>query len=280
MGAQPTEREHRYVLGSDPRELARLDRQAASLEPATRLLLQAAGLRPGLRVLDLGTGLGHVARLAGDLVGPSGSVVGIDRAAEALAVARQRAEAKGDRHVSFVEGEVGQWRADEPFDAVVGRLVLFHLADPVMAVRHHVENLAEGGLFIAIDFDLGAARAEPHVDLITEGLDWVMRAFSAGGASPRIGARLGPILKQAGLDAVTTFGVQGYLAADDPSGPPLLGGVIRSLADQIITHGIATAEQLDLATLEERIAVELRRAQAVLLPPTLAGAWGRRSSVR
>jgi len=279
MSTQP-QREQMYVLGSDPRELARLDRQAAWLEPATRLLLQAAGLKSGLRVLDLGTGLGHVARLAGDLVGPSGSVVGIDRAVEALAVARQRAEAHGDHHVSFVEGEVGHWRANAPFDAVVGRLVLFHLADPVTAVRHHLADLADGGVFVAIDFDLGAARTEPRVDLISEGLDWVVRAFSAGGAFPTIGAHLGPILRQAGLEAVTTFGIQGYLAADDPTGPSLLGGVVRSLADPIVKYGIATAEQLDLATLEDRIAGGLRRARAVLLPPTLVGAWGRRSSVK
>jgi SAM-dependent methyltransferase len=273
------EREHTYVLGSDPQELVRLDHQAAWLEPATRLLLGAAGIGAGLRVLDLGTGLGHVARLAGQLVGPTGSVVGLDRAVQALAVARQRVEAAGERHVSFVEGDVGRWRGDERFDAVVGRLVLFHLADPVTAVRHHVESLAAGGLFVAIDFDLGGARAEPRVGLIGDALGWVVRAFRAGGASPMIGARLGPILEQAGLDDVKTFGVQGYLPPHDPAGPALVAGVVRSLADVITRHGIATVEELGLATLERRIADELRREQAVLLPPTVVGAWGRRSSV-
>jgi len=280
MSGRPAEHERTYVLGSDPQELSRLDRQAAWLEPATRLLLQTAGIKPGLRVLDLGTGLGHVARLAGNLVGPSGLVVGVDRAVQAIAVARQRVEAAGERHVSFVEGDIDRWRADEPFDAVIGRLVLFHLADPVTAVRNHVASLTDAGLFIAIDFDIGSARAEPRVDLIEDALNWVMRAFTAGGASPRIGARLGPILEQAGLDAVTTFGVQGYLPPHDPTGAALLGGVVRSLADQIMRNGIATAEQLGLDTLERRIADELRRAQAVLLPPTVVGAWGRRSSTR
>jgi SAM-dependent methyltransferase len=231
-------------------------------------------------VLDLGTGLGHVARLAGQLVGPSGSVVGVDRAVQALAAARQRVDAAGERHVSFVEGDVDRWHADEPFDAVVGRLVLFHLADPVMAVRHHMGNLADGGVFVAIDFDIGAARAEPRVDLVNDALDWVLRAFSAVGASPKIGARLGPILEQAGLNAVTTLGIQGYLQSHDPTGAALLAGIVRSLADPITRHGIATAEQLGLATLEQRIADALRREQAVLLPPTVVGAWGCRSGVR
>jgi tRNA A58 N-methylase Trm61 len=95
MESRPIGREGTYVLGSDQQELGRLDRQAALIDPATGLLLQAAGVGPGLRVLGLGTGLGHVAPLAGQLVGTSGSVVGVDRAAEALAVARQRVEAAG-----------------------------------------------------------------------------------------------------------------------------------------------------------------------------------------
>src|SRR3954447_22307879 len=113
-----------YVLGNEPEELARLDRQAAAIDGASRLLLQAAGLGPGMRVLDLGTGLGHVARLAAALVAPHGTIVGIDQSPSALAVARRRAEEAGETRVSFVEGDVTQWVAPEPFDAVIGRLVL------------------------------------------------------------------------------------------------------------------------------------------------------------
>jgi ubiquinone/menaquinone biosynthesis C-methylase UbiE len=69
-----------YVLGSDGAEIARLDAQAAMSAPATRLLLQAGGrIGRGMRVLDLGTDLGHVAFDVASLVGPEGTVVGIDQ---------------------------------------------------------------------------------------------------------------------------------------------------------------------------------------------------------
>lgn len=277
MDSQPQRHEATYVLGSDPRELARLDQQAAFLESATRVLLNAAGIRPGMRVLDLGTGLGHVARLTGQLVGPTGSVVGIDRAPQALLVARQRAEAAGDHHVSFVEGDVCQWRADEPFDAIVGRLVLFHVADPIGVVRHHLQNMRAGGLFVALDFDIGAARTEPPAGLASDALSWILRAFEIAGASPRIGTRLGPILSEAGLVDVKTFGIQDYIPPRHPAGPGLLGGVVRSLADVITKNGIVTAEELEVDTLDERLRDALNREQAVLLPPTLAGAWALRT---
>jgi len=264
-----------YVLGSDPQELERLDRQAAMIERPTRTILQAAGLAPGQRVLDLGTGLGHVARIAGELVGPGGTVVGVDAASDVLAVARERAIGAGEQHVSFVEADVRTFRADTPFDAVTGRLILFHLADPAAAVRHHLANLRSGGTFVAIDFDLGACRAEPDVPLVAETLRWVTQAFSAAGAAPRIGARLGPVLRDAGLKHVATLGLQGYVQPGDPAAGRLLGGVVRTLAPAIVSHGIATSEQIGLDTLDDRITNALTAADAVLLPPIVVGAWGR-----
>jgi hypothetical protein len=112
--------------------------------------------------------------------------------------------------------------------------------------------------------------------MIDAGAGWVKQAFSAAGASPMIGARLGPILMQAGLENVKTFGVQAYIPPRDPTGAALLAGVVRSLAGEITRRGIATAEEVDIDTLERRIADELERNDAVLLPPTVAGAWGRR----
>jgi ubiquinone/menaquinone biosynthesis C-methylase UbiE len=272
-----TPAERRYVLGNHPEELARLDRQAATIDAATRVLLRAAGLAPGMRVLDLGTGLGHVAGIVAELVGPTGHVVGVDRSPDALAVARERAQALGLTNVGFEEGDATSWRAESPFDVIVERLLLFHAADPAAVVRHHVAaNLRPAGTFVAIDFDIGASRAEPFVPLVDAALQWVQRAFRAAGAWPRIGAMLGTILDAAGLADVRTFGVQEYLQPHDPAGPGLLAGVVRSLSPAILQHGIATPEELDLPTLDQRIAGAVRDAGAVILPPTVAGAWGRR----
>ena len=274
MGLEETPT-RRYVLGNDPDELARLDHQSALIARPTRTLLQAAGIGPGMRVLDLGAGLGHVTRIAGDLVGATGAVVGIDESPDALAVARRRVEDAGERHLSFETGDVTSWKAPGPFDAVIGRLILFHVANPVGVVRHHVQNLRPGGVFAAIDYDLGSCRCEPQVALVQEALGWVVESFIAAGASPRIGARLGPILATAGLRDVTTLGLQAYLPPGDPAAARLVTGVVRSLSSAIIARGIATADQIGLPTLDGRIADAIGQADAVLLPPTVAGAWGR-----
>jgi SAM-dependent methyltransferase len=272
--AQATSPQPSYSLGTDPSEIARLDGQARFLAAPTDLLLRAAGIGPGMRVLDLGTGLGHVAFAVAGLVGPSGTVLGIDQAAPLLDIAEKRRQAAGVAHVRFAEADVLTFAEPRPFDAVVGRLILFHLPDPVAAVRHHASALAPGGRFVALDFDIGSVRAEPPVPLLASAAHWIVGAFAHAGAHPLIGARLGPILRDAGLTDVTTFGIQPYLPPGDPVGPALVAGVVRSLAPVILAAGLADKHELDLETLEQRIATDLREADAVLLTPDLVGAWG------
>jgi len=269
-----TEQTPHYALGSSDAEIARLDAQSAAIEGATRLLLRAAGIERGMRVLDLGTGLGHVATLIAELVGTEGTVVGIDTSARLLVVARERA-AKHPQ-IKFVQGDVRTWRDTAPFDAVVGRLILFHLPDASSVLKHHVAALRSGGLLVALDFDLGSARAEPAVPLAAEALAWVDAAFRGAGANPVVGAQLGPQLSAAGLADVQTFGVQPYLAPGDPHAPALISGVVRSLVPHIVEAGIATPQQVGIDTLGERIGAALLASRSVLLPPALAGAWGRR----
>lgn len=266
-----------YVLGSDDAEVMRLDAQAAAIAPATALLLRAAGIGPGMRVLDLGTGLGHVALAVADLVGPEGAVVGIDLATALLDHAKRRRAAAGAERVRFLVADARGYRSAEAFDAIVGRLLFFHLPDAVDVARHHVLGLRPGGRLVAIDFDLGSARTEPRVALFETAFGWVEAAFRTAGADPRIGTRLERILSQAGLAGVDGFGLQRYYAPDDAAGPRQLAGIVGALAAPIVAAGLATASQIGVDTLEARLAVELAAADATMLPPAVVGAWGTRA---
>jgi ubiquinone/menaquinone biosynthesis C-methylase UbiE len=123
-----------YALGHSERELDRLSMQAHMFEPFTRQLFRDAGLASGMRVLDIGCGSGDVAFLAAQLVGPTGSVVGVDRTPAAISRATTRAESKRISNVHFVEGDPTLMKFDHPFDVVVGRLILMYYADPVECV--------------------------------------------------------------------------------------------------------------------------------------------------
>lgn len=266
-----------YVLGTAEPEIARLDAQAGLIARPTALLLRESGIEPGMRVLDLGTGLGHVAFAVAELVGSSGSVVGIDQAAPLLEVAEQRRVAAGADNVRFLEADVRTFEPDGPFDALVGRLILFHLPDAVGVLRHHAAALRGGGLVVALDFDIGAVRSEPETPLVTSGRAWVEDAFRHAQAAPRIGARLALLLREAGVVDVETLGVQTYFAPDDPAGATMLARVVQTLAGQIVAAGIASEDELGVTTLEQRMVEEVRAANAVVLLPAVVGAWGRRA---
>ena len=138
-------REASYILGHSEAEITRLQTQAKILRPITERLLRSAGARPGMRVLDLGSGAGDVAMLAAELVGPSGSVVGIDRNSQVLSIATERANRAGFKHLSFHEAAVETFGDDAGFDLVVGRYVLHHQTDPVAFLRAAARVARPGG---------------------------------------------------------------------------------------------------------------------------------------
>ena len=76
----------KYILGHDQSEIDRLMVQSAVMRPFTERLFKAAGMSTGMRVLDLGCGPSDVSMLAANLVGPSGSVIGIDRSLEVISI--------------------------------------------------------------------------------------------------------------------------------------------------------------------------------------------------
>jgi SAM-dependent methyltransferase len=268
-----------YVLGSDDAEIARLDAQAGSIAGATEALLRAAGIGGPMRVLDLGTGLGHVALMVADLLDAGGSVLGVDQAERLLEVAERRRAAAGAENIEFVRADARAFSASEPFDAIVARLLLFHLPDRAEVLRRQLEALCPGGTMVLIEFDLGAMRAEPEVPLVEAVRRWIEAAFRSAGADPRIGTQTGQLLRRTGFADVSTLGIQAYFAPSDPFGPLLCASVTRSLAPQIVAHGIADEAELGLETLQARIAEQVAARDAVILPPTVVGAWGTRPSI-
>jgi len=134
-----------YVLGSDQAEIARLQTQASMVAEPTALLLERGGVRPGMRVLDLGSGPGDVAFQVAQMVGLDGFVIGVERDPAQLATAQQRLAQSGGRNVVFRNGDARPFTDDEPFDAIVCRLLLMHLPDAVDVLAHHIRNLRPGG---------------------------------------------------------------------------------------------------------------------------------------
>jgi len=120
--------------------------QARILRPYTEKFFRAAGLAPGMRVLDVGSGMGDVALLSADIVGPGGRVLGIDRDATALDNARRRTDEQGcSSWVEFQASDLDEFAITDQFDALVGRYVLLYQPDPSSTIRSLLRSVKLGG---------------------------------------------------------------------------------------------------------------------------------------
>ena len=119
-----------YALGHVDTEIHRLLLQGRMHAEFTEHALRLVGLRSGMRVLDVGCGPGDVSFIAARLVGPTGTVLGVDASADVIEVARTRAAEQGVTTVRFAATVIADVSLDEPVDAVIGRMILMHLPDP------------------------------------------------------------------------------------------------------------------------------------------------------
>jgi SAM-dependent methyltransferase len=263
---------YQFGSGVGEDEAGRLEIQGRALAPATRMILAEAGIRPGMRVLDLGCGAGDVAFAAAGLVGPDGSVVGVDRSPDALARARLRAGQRGLAQVQFVQGDVNDPAPGGPFDAIVERLVLWTVPDPAALLRRQAMVLRPGGLVVPIEVDLSTIRSLPETAFGTQGKSWVVEAFAKAGMS-MLGPRLWAILQEAGLRPLGMIGVQPHFGPGDEVGIAFLVETMRVAAPLIVGTAVATAEEIGMETLEQRLRDDGQRSQAVRATPMLLSAW-------
>lgn len=265
--------ETHYQLGSDTNELERLNRQGKVLAPATRMILEAAGVRPGMRVLDLGSGMGDMAFVAAELVGSTGEVLGIDQAPAPVAMANLRAHQQGSGNVRFVVGDIHDPAPEGPFEAIIGRLVLMYVRDPATVLKTQASLLRSGGLVVPIEFDLLSARSLPSTPLVGQALSWLGEAFRRAGIDPALGPRLWAVLQDAGLRPLGMIGIQPHFGPEDPDGPAMLAGIVRTALPLIERTGVATAAEVVADTLQQRLSDELGAAAAVFAHPMLLSAW-------
>jgi ubiquinone/menaquinone biosynthesis C-methylase UbiE len=135
------------------------------------------------------------------LVGPEGSVVGVDLDAEALKFADERRAAQGIANVEFRQSDARSADSGRLFDAAVGRLVLMYMSDPTEALRQIAKRVRPGGNVafqepVARNM-VGAATTPPALARVN---DLLGETFERSGARPEIGEELYWRMLDAGLE--------------------------------------------------------------------------------
>ena len=266
-----------YTMGRTQAETDRLIRQAELLSGPTRRMLTEAGLAPGMKVLDLGSGAGDVAMAAAELVGAEGRVVGVDVNGEILETARARVEQAGLSHVEFVTGDAQTLDLGSGFDALIGRFVLMYLADPTETLRQLSGRVRPGGIVAFHEISFTPDRL-PHIldtPLAEQMVDWVIGVFNQSGAHTDLAYRLYGTFVDAGLPEPHLEYTA--LAGGRPGWPGYryIADSIQSILPLLEKFGIATAEEVDLATLPDRLRAEVAATKSPIVLPMTVMAWTR-----
>jgi SAM-dependent methyltransferase len=277
MEQAPASQPTAYPWGHAAEELERIVSTARFLGDTTEHVLRLAGLDRGMRVLDAGCGPGDVTFLAAKLVGFEGSLIGVDKSEEAIGRARERAAAAGLTNVQFLASDLVDLMLDEPVDAVIGRLVLQYHPDPALVLRHLTSFVKPGGLvaFQEADMDDGA-KSEPVCPVYEAAIQRIKQTFIGIGTDPQIGLKLPQIFREAGLPAPQMI-LHGRVE-HGPDSPlyDLVAQNTRAMLPLIQRSGVASAEEVDVDTLAERMRAEATALDATLVTPPWVGAYTRK----
>lgn len=247
---------------------------ARLLEPFTRQLFLEAGIEPGMRVLDVWSGAGDVAILARELVGPEGYVVGFDSSAQMVAFANEHAARLDLGNVEFVESQVDELRFGADFDAIIGRVVLAYRPDPVRDLQALVRYLRRGGLLVFQEPDSAAGRTTPPSPVVDEIRAWVIATFERVGIEIHMGSKLYATFAAAGLEP-PRMRLDGLIGGAESLAPLFLANIVRVLLPKLEALGVASLDDIQIETLEERVRDDLARNGAVMQSPLMIGAWTR-----
>jgi ubiquinone/menaquinone biosynthesis C-methylase UbiE len=189
-----------YFLGYRQAEQERLQRQAQELAHEARWLLDHIGVGAGARVVEIGCGPQGCLDLLSERVGPTGSVVGVERSEEAVDLARKFV---ADRNLANVQVRNGDARASglprSTFDLATARLVLVNIPQPQEVVAEMVALVRPGGMVALHEADWTPHVCDPPIPAWDRLSEILVSYSTMNGIDPFVGRKVPRLLREAGL---------------------------------------------------------------------------------
>ncbi|HFV0033769.1 TPA: class I SAM-dependent methyltransferase [Streptococcus agalactiae] len=167
-------------------------------EDFSKALLKKA-LQPGMRVMDIGCGSGELTRLAADIVGKEGDVVGIDINEQLLWQARHD---NGYANVSYQNADLAAFSSFETksFDAIIGRRVLMYQKNPKKVIESLTPLLKQNGFYVFQESDAMCLElAKPSFVNMNKIQSLIWQTVEKEGGHIHIGSQLEQLMLEAGL---------------------------------------------------------------------------------
>jgi ubiquinone/menaquinone biosynthesis C-methylase UbiE len=119
-----------------------------------RLAIEALGLGPGDSVIDIACGTGLNFPLLEEVIGPDGTIVGVDLTDAMLAEAQDRLETNGWRNISLVQADAAGFDFPSPVDAILSTYALSQVPECADVIAQGAAALSAGGRWVVLDLKL------------------------------------------------------------------------------------------------------------------------------
>jgi hypothetical protein len=230
------------------------------------------GVEPNWRCVDLASGPVGILENLARRVGTAGTVVGVEKDADAARAALDHARNAGHANVHLVIADLLEPALGEAcFDLVHLRFAL-HLVEPRAAVCQ-MRALARPGGWVALEEpDLASWDYHPPLAEWRPLLSALCQAIALRG-DPNVGRELPGLIDRAGLEGVETRRTVLTLDHRHPHMRlPLAWAAAQREA--ILRHRLAAESELDrwIAALEAHV----EKPGVAMVTPTTVQAWGRR----
>ena len=241
------ERIQHYVLDGSDTDLRRLLSVAEVQAESARTAIRRIGDITGWRAIECGCGpLGCLAVLS-ELVGPDGTVVGVDFSDATVNRARSVLAVLGAGNVEVVAGDVHEVDvagASGPFDLAYTRAFLMHQADPARTLSRIAGMLRPGGWLIAQEpLRTPPPHSYPRVEAVGRYWELMHEAAARSGVAPDAVDILPASAARAGFEIVRTAGFFDVIA---PSvGFDIHSGAVTALRSRLTSTGVATGPEVD-----------------------------------
>ncbi|MEL6644869.1 MAG: methyltransferase domain-containing protein [Pseudomonadota bacterium] len=239
----------------------------------TDRLMAGAAIAAGARALDIGCGGGDVAFRLAAAVGDTGRVTGLDVDAAAIDRARRAAAERGVTNAAFESRDfLDLAPSGAAFDVITCRRVLMYLPDQARAAAAMFNLLRPNGILLVQEHDATVRHPAPDRPLADLAQRWIWETVQREGANINTGFQLHALLSNAGFTNISLV-AEAVVETQDQAAQT--AGIVRVMLPRIVAAGVATAEEIDIDTLDERLTAERLASDGVSLVEMIFGAIAR-----
>ena len=265
-----------YVLGGTLTEQQRLIIQARGLEAPARSLLDRICIKPGARAVDIGCGPIGILNLFSERVGVEGAVVGVEREARFVEMARAEVIQRGLRNVEVINADALKTGLQKnSYDVVHERLVLINLpaATQGAILAEMFSLLRPGGTIVLQEYDAISYVCHPEHPSWSFLLGIFNDTFHAAGGNDYIGRSLVGLLRSTGVEKVATKAHVGFPKVGEYQRTHLLS-LVESMRDRVLATG--RIGEPELRAHMDALSDHLSDPATTVIDKLMVQAWGQK----